>query len=95
MDRARLATLGLQHMRSAPRFRNLRGRPQLRRQCVGSLLLKPCKAERVCREYPVTFELGDELYEGVIDLAWFDGTRWTVIDYKTGSADEPRTGGRW
>jgi ATP-dependent exoDNAse (exonuclease V) beta subunit len=54
------------------------------------LLLAARKAERVYREYPVACELGDELYEGMIDLAWFDGTRWTVVDYKTGSADEPR-----
>jgi hypothetical protein len=37
--------------------------------------------------YPGTCGLGGELYEGVIDLAWFDGMRWTVVDYKTESAD--------
>ena len=31
-----------------------------------------------------------EFHEGVIDLASFDGSRWTVIDYKTGPGDEPR-----
>jgi len=42
------------------------------------------------REYPVTYESNGDLYEGVIDLVWFDGTRWTVLDYKTGLGDEPR-----
>jgi ATP-dependent exoDNAse (exonuclease V) beta subunit len=47
-------------------------------------------AQRMHREYPVTYEANGELYEGVIDLVWFDGTRWTVVDYKTGPGDEPR-----
>ena len=42
------------------------------------------------REYPVTYRRGDELYEGVVDLTWFDGKGWTVLDYKTGPGDEPR-----
>jgi ATP-dependent exoDNAse (exonuclease V) beta subunit len=54
------------------------------------LLVEARKAERVYRELPVTCELGGELYEGVIDLAWFDGVRRTVVDYKTGPGDEPR-----
>jgi ATP-dependent exoDNAse (exonuclease V) beta subunit len=48
------------------------------------------KAQRMHREYPVTYEANGELYEGVIDLVWFDGARWTVVDYKTGPGDEPR-----
>jgi ATP-dependent exoDNAse (exonuclease V) beta subunit len=47
-------------------------------------------AQRVHREYPVTHEAKGEIHEGVIDLAWFDGSRWTVLDYKTGPGDEPR-----
>jgi ATP-dependent exoDNAse (exonuclease V) beta subunit len=54
------------------------------------LLVEARRAERVHREYPITYEIGGELYEGVIDLTWFDGSRWTVLDYKTGPADEPR-----
>ena len=54
------------------------------------LLSEAFRAQRMHREYPVTFEAGGELYEGVIDLTWFDGTRWTVVDYKTGPGDEPR-----
>jgi ATP-dependent exoDNAse (exonuclease V) beta subunit len=30
------------------------------------------------------------MMNGVIDLVWFDGIRWTVVDYKTGPGDEPR-----
>jgi ATP-dependent exoDNAse (exonuclease V) beta subunit len=47
-------------------------------------------AKQVRREYPVTYETDGELYEGVIDLTWFDGKIWTIIDYKTGPGDEPR-----
>lgn len=54
------------------------------------LLSEAFRAQRMHREYPVTFEAGGELYEGVIDLTWFDGSRWTVVDYKTGPGDEPR-----
>jgi ATP-dependent helicase/nuclease subunit A len=54
------------------------------------LVLGAFQAQRMHREYPVTYESNGELYEGVIDLAWFDGTRWTVVDYKTGPGDEPR-----
>jgi ATP-dependent exoDNAse (exonuclease V) beta subunit len=54
------------------------------------LLLAAFSAQRVHREYPVTYEADGELYEGVIDLIWFAGERWTVLDYKTGPGDEPR-----
>jgi ATP-dependent exoDNAse (exonuclease V) beta subunit len=54
------------------------------------LLFEARSAERVYREYPVTCEVDGALYEGLIDLAWFDGTRWTVVDYKTGPAEMPR-----
>jgi ATP-dependent helicase/nuclease subunit A len=47
-------------------------------------------AKQVRREYPVTYETNGELYEGVIDLTWFDGNKWTIVDYKTGPGDEPR-----
>jgi ATP-dependent exoDNAse (exonuclease V) beta subunit len=36
------------------------------------------------REWPVMVRLGDgRLVDGRIDLAWSDGERWTVVDYKT------------
>jgi ATP-dependent exoDNAse (exonuclease V) beta subunit len=54
------------------------------------LLVEARKAEHVHHEYPILCEIGGEIYEGVIDLIWFDGTRWTIVDYKTGPADEPR-----
>jgi ATP-dependent exoDNAse (exonuclease V) beta subunit len=54
------------------------------------LVSSACQAQRVHREYPVTYETNGELYEGVIDLVSFNGKRWTVIDYKTGPGDEPR-----
>ena len=41
-------------------------------------------AQRVHREYPVILPLeGNRVFEGVIDLAYFDGDRWTVVDFKT------------
>jgi ATP-dependent exoDNAse (exonuclease V) beta subunit len=37
------------------------------------------------RELPVCSRLADgRVVEGRIDLAYFDGTTWTVVDYKTG-----------
>ena len=54
------------------------------------LVASAMKAQRVHREYPVTYEANGDLYEGVIDLVSFDGNRWTVLDYKTGPGDEPR-----
>ncbi len=47
-------------------------------------------AQRVHREYPVTYDANGDLHEGVIDLVSFDGSGWTVLDYKTGPGDEPR-----
>ena len=39
---------------------------------------------RLYREYPVLVRLEDgTLVDGRIDLAWSDGSTWTVIDYKT------------
>ena len=36
------------------------------------------------REWPVLVRLSDgRIVDGRIDLAWSDGTRWTVVDYKT------------
>jgi ATP-dependent helicase/nuclease subunit A len=49
------------------------------------------QALRAHREMPVMIQLEDgRLIEGVIDLAWTDGQTWTVVDYKTDSADQTR-----
>ena len=51
------------------------------------LLVRAARADgegRARRECPVTFTLSDgTLVEGVVDLAFFDGTGWVVIDFKT------------
>lgn len=48
------------------------------------------KATIVHRELPILVQLADgTTVEGTVDLAWFDGERWTVVDYKTGRADDP------
>ena len=40
------------------------------------------------RGYPLVAERGEgAIIEDRFDLAWIDGTSWTVIDYKTDSAD--------
>lgn len=45
------------------------------------------QAELVWRELPLMVKLeNDELVEGRADLVYFDGTTWTVVDYKTGGA---------
>jgi ATP-dependent exoDNAse (exonuclease V) beta subunit len=47
-------------------------------------LLRAEGAVEVHREWPVTVRLADgRIVEGRIDLAYSDGARWTVVDYKT------------
>jgi len=42
------------------------------------------------RETPVALVTADgEVVEGVVDLAFFDGQGWTVVDFKTDQLDEP------
>ena len=42
------------------------------------------RAEKCYREYPVTLSLpGDQVVEGVIDLAFLEDGRWTIVDFKT------------
>ena len=54
-------------------------------------LAEAASAVRVHREYPVMVKLDDgRLVEGRADLVYFDGLRWTVIDFKTGSAASKR-----
>ena len=40
-------------------------------------------APRVHREWPMRFRSGDRLMEGIVDLAYFDGATWHIVDYKT------------
>jgi ATP-dependent helicase/nuclease subunit A len=41
------------------------------------------KTNRCRREAPVAWRSGDTLIEGVIDLAFEEGKRWTLVDFKT------------
>jgi ATP-dependent exoDNAse (exonuclease V) beta subunit len=48
---------------------------------------------RRSRELDVVVKLDDgTLVEGRIDVAWSDGERWTVVDYKTDRRDRRRVG---
>jgi ATP-dependent exoDNAse (exonuclease V) beta subunit len=52
------------------------------------------KANVCRREVPVTLRTADgRLIEGFVDLAFNDGKRWTVIDFKTD--EEIRRGGKY
>ena len=42
------------------------------------------------REWPLRVQLGDGLFEGVVDLAFFDGGLWHVVDFKTDAYDPAR-----
>jgi ATP-dependent exoDNAse (exonuclease V) beta subunit len=45
------------------------------------------------REWPMMVRLSDgRIVDGRIDLAWSDGTRWTVVDYKTDRREKRRIG---
>jgi ATP-dependent helicase/nuclease subunit A len=49
-----------------------------------------CNAIAVYRELPLMVQLADgTIVEGTVDLACFAGRLWTVVDYKTGRADDP------
>ena len=41
------------------------------------------RAARLHREWPIRFRSGERLLEGIIDLAYFDGDTWHIVDYKT------------
>jgi ATP-dependent exoDNAse (exonuclease V) beta subunit len=47
------------------------------------LLTAARSAARTHREWPLRFRTGEQLLEGIIDLAYFDGETWHIIDYKT------------
>jgi len=45
------------------------------------------------REWPMMVRLSDgRLVDGRIDLAWSDGTQWTVVDYKTDRREKRKIG---
>ena len=44
---------------------------------------KPRKHNRCRREAPVAWRNGETLIEGVVDLAFEEGSRWTLVDFKT------------
>ena len=49
-----------------------------------SLITAARRAEQCYREYPLTLRLeGDQVMEGVIDLAFLEDGRWTIVDFKT------------
>ena len=60
-------------------------------QVVDTVLAQPtltrareaAKAHRCRRETPVAWRDGEQLLEGVIDLAFEEADRWTLIDFKT------------
>ncbi|MCX6597697.1 MAG: UvrD-helicase domain-containing protein [Acidobacteria bacterium] len=55
------------------------------------LMQAAARAQRTLREAPVTLPLPDgRMLDGVVDLAFFDGTTWTVVDFKTDDASESR-----
>lgn len=52
------------------------------------LLTTAAQAKHLYREFPVMHRRADgALMEGRADLAFSDGTAWTVVDFKTGAAD--------
>jgi hypothetical protein len=54
-------------------------------------LVAASEGRQIFRELPVIVKLDDgSLIEGRVDLAWTDGAAWTVIDYKTDTADRAR-----
>jgi ATP-dependent exoDNAse (exonuclease V) beta subunit len=54
-------------------------------------LVAPAPGREIFREMPLVVRLKDgAIMEGRVDLAWTDGESWTVIDYKTDSADRAR-----
>jgi ATP-dependent exoDNAse (exonuclease V) beta subunit len=56
---------------------------------------RTAQRDHVCRrEVPVTLRTADgQLIEGFVDLAFSEGNRWTVVDFKTD--EEIRRGGKY
>lgn len=50
------------------------------------------RAQQVYRELPFVYRAGERTIHGVIDVLYFDGKTWTVLDFKTAQVDG---GGAW
>ncbi len=69
----------------------VRAAAEIARIVLGHPLVAPAPGREIFREMPVIVKLDDgTMVEGRIDLAWTDAASWTVIDYKTDSADRGR-----
>ena len=56
-----------------------------------SLLARARSAERMHREYPLSLRLEDGRWlEGIIDLAFVENGKWTVVDFKTDADSSAR-----
>ena len=104
-ERAGVVNIGLEGMLLAGAFAamvttHLSGSPWLGvlaavAAAIGALshpLLRDAgSAKRLHREWPVLLRREDgKLIEGTIDLAFSDGAHWTIVDFKTSSADQLR-----
>jgi ATP-dependent exoDNAse (exonuclease V) beta subunit len=47
------------------------------------LMTRARNAERCHGEYPLVLRTGEEILEGIVDLAFFESGTWHVIDFKT------------
>jgi len=66
----------------------VRAADEIARVVLAHPLVAPVHGREIFREMPVIVKLDDgTIIEGRIDLAWTDAASWTVIDYKTDSAD--------
>ncbi|MGA3041178.1 MAG: UvrD-helicase domain-containing protein [Bryobacteraceae bacterium] len=69
----------------------VRAADEIARVVLAHPLVAPVPGREIFREMPVIVKLDDgTIIEGRIDLAWTDAASWTVIDYKTDSADRDR-----
>jgi ATP-dependent helicase/nuclease subunit A len=69
----------------------VRAAEEIARIALRHPLVAPVPGREIFREMPVIVRLEDgTIIEGRVDLAWTDGASWTVIDYKTDSADRGR-----
>jgi ATP-dependent exoDNAse (exonuclease V) beta subunit len=66
----------------------VRAAEEIARVALRHPLVAAKPGREIFREMPVIVKLdGGAIIEGRVDLAWTDGASWTVIDYKTDSAE--------
>jgi ATP-dependent helicase/nuclease subunit A len=85
-DAERLERLAAMHARllGANRQEKLDAAQAAGRLLAHPLLQRAAASSRCFRELPITFPLsGNQILEGVIDLAFVDQRGWYVVDYKT------------